>query len=108
MLPDGYHTMIGERGRWLSGGQRQRVAIARALVRAALVLILDEPATGLDEETRTRIAGPLARLMAGRTTIPIAHDAQTIAMAHRVLAFDGGLCTPAASGSEAGDVALTQ
>lgn len=92
-LPDGYDTVIGERGRWLSGGQRQRIAIARALVRDASVLILDEPATGLDEETRARVAEPLRRLMAGRTTIVIAHDPRTIAMADHVLTLDGGRLT---------------
>ena len=107
-LPAGYDTVIGERGRWLSGGQRQRVAIARALVRDAPVLILDEPATGLDEETHARVAEPLGRLMAGRTTILIAHDPHTIAMADRVLTLDGGLCTMAAGQFEADEVALTR
>lgn len=92
-LPRGYDTVIGERGRWLSGGQRQRIAIARALVRDAPVLILDEPATGLDDETRARVAEPLRRLMTGRTTIVIAHDPRTIAMADHVLTLDGGHLT---------------
>lgn len=94
-LSGGYDTMIGERGRWLSGGQRQRIAIARALVRDAPVLVLDEPATGLDEQTRARIAAPLNTLMAGRTIILIAHDPRTIAMADRVLTLDGGRSTVA-------------
>lgn len=104
-LPHGYDTLIGERGRWLSGGQRQRVAIARALVRDASVLILDEPATGLDEETRARVAEPLGRLMAGRTTILIAHDPRTIAMADHVLTLDDGRCTVTAGESGVNEVA---
>ncbi len=73
-LPNGYDTPIGQRGRLLSGGQRQRIAIARAILRDAPVLILDEPMTGLDVPTATRIMEPLQRLMAGRTTILITHD----------------------------------
>ncbi len=89
-FPDGYQTVVGERGRWLSGGQRQRVAIARALIRDAPILILDEPATGLDEATQERIATPLRRLMSGRTTILIAHDPRTAEWADQVLVLDGG------------------
>lgn len=89
-LPDGYDTVVGERGRWLSGGQRQRIAIARALIRDAPILILDEPATGLDEATGERVFAPLRRLMAGRTTIVIAHDPQTIKDADMVLALSQG------------------
>ncbi len=89
-LPDGYDTVVGERGRWLSGGQRQRIAIARALIRDAPILILDEPATGLDEATGERVFAPLRRLMAGRTTIVIAHDPHTIQNADMVLALSQG------------------
>jgi ABC-type multidrug transport system fused ATPase/permease subunit len=87
---DGYDTVIGERGRKLSGGQRQRIAIARALIRDAPVLILDEPAAGLDADTQARIGEPLRRLMAGRTTIVIAHDPRTIERADVVLHLEGG------------------
>ncbi|GAA5055135.1 ATP-binding cassette subfamily B protein [Thermocatellispora tengchongensis] len=73
-LPQGYDTPVGQRGRLLSGGQRQRLAIARAMLRDAPVLVLDEPMTGLDPDTAARIMTPLRRLMAGRTTIMIAHD----------------------------------
>ncbi|MEU0564725.1 ABC transporter ATP-binding protein [Nonomuraea sp. NPDC005983] len=73
-LPQKYDTPIGQRGRLLSGGQRQRLAIARAILRDAPVLVLDEPMTGLDEETAARIMKPLRRLMSGRTTILITHD----------------------------------
>jgi ATP-binding cassette subfamily B protein len=75
-LPEGYQTQIGQRGRLLSGGQRQRIAIARAMIRNTPVLVLDEPTTGLDPQTAARIMEPLRRLMAGRTTILITHDAQ--------------------------------
>ena len=77
-LPDGYETEIGQKGRRLSGGQRQRIAIARAMIRDAPVLILDEPTTGVDAESGSRIMGPLRRLMGGRTTIVISHNLVTV------------------------------
>jgi ABC-type multidrug transport system ATPase subunit len=77
-LPEGYDTQIGQRGRLLSGGQRQRIAIARAMIRDTPVLVLDEPTTGLDPQTAVRIMEPLRRLMAGRTTILITHDARVV------------------------------
>jgi ATP-binding cassette subfamily B protein len=78
LLPQGYDTPVGQRGRLLSGGQRQRIAIARAILRDAPVLVLDEPMTGLDEATAAQIMKPLRRLMAGRTTILITHDLRHI------------------------------
>ncbi len=89
-LPEGYDTMLDARGRNLSGGQRQRVAIARALVRDAPVLILDEPSTGLDEETRRRLAGPLRALARGRAAIVISHDLTSARDADRVVVMDRG------------------
>ncbi|MGW0803895.1 ABC transporter ATP-binding protein [Nonomuraea sp. NPDC002799] len=74
LLPQGYDTPVGQRGRLLSGGQRQRIAIARAILRDAPVLVLDEPMNGLDEATVAQIMKPLRRLMAGRTTLLITHD----------------------------------
>ncbi|MEO3885241.1 ABC transporter ATP-binding protein [Nonomuraea sp. B5E05] len=74
VLPQGYDTPVGQRGRLLSGGQRQRIAIARAILRDAPVLVLDEPMTGLDAATAAQIMQPLRRLMAGRTTLMITHD----------------------------------
>ncbi|MFG1923576.1 ABC transporter ATP-binding protein [Cryptosporangium sp. NPDC048952] len=90
-LPDGYDTVLGDRGRFLSGGQRQRVAIARALVRDAPVLVLDEPTTGLDAAAVRRLLGPLRRLMAGRTTVLITHDLRLAAEADRVVTLGGDL-----------------
>jgi ATP-binding cassette subfamily B protein len=83
-LPDGYDTMIGERGATLSGGQRQRIAIARAAVRGAPILILDEPTNGLDEENERAVVDALARLSAGRTTFLITHDLRLAARADRI------------------------
>jgi ABC-type multidrug transport system fused ATPase/permease subunit len=90
MLPDGYETPVGQRGRRLSGGQRQRVAIARAMVRDAPVLILDEPTTGLDGDSADRLLEPLRRLAAGRTTIVISHNLLTVRDATRIVVLDEG------------------
>ena len=73
-LPNGYDTVVGERGATLSGGQRQRIAIARALLRDVRLLILDEPTTGLDPETAREVWDQLKILMNGRTTILISHQ----------------------------------
>jgi ABC-type multidrug transport system fused ATPase/permease subunit len=89
-LPDGYDTLIGERGQRLSGGQRQRIAIARAMIRDAPVLILDEPTTGLDAESAERILEPLRRLMRNRTTIVITHNLLTVRHATTVLVLEEG------------------
>ena len=89
-LPDGYDTEIGQKGRRLSGGQRQRIAIARAMVRDAPVLILDEPTTGVDAESGSRIMGPLRRLIGGRTTIVISHNLVTVRDADRIAVLESG------------------
>ncbi|HVL30740.1 MAG TPA: ABC transporter ATP-binding protein [Solirubrobacteraceae bacterium] len=89
-LPDGYDTPIGERGRRLSGGQRQRIAIARAMVRDAPILILDEPTTGLDNESTQRVMAPMKRLMEGRTTIVISHNLMTVRSATEIVVLDHG------------------
>ena len=89
-LDDGYDTVIGERGATLSGGQRQRIAIARALIRAAPILILDEPMTGLDVESEDKVRQALNRLMAGKTCVMITHDLQAIADADQVLVLEEG------------------
>jgi ABC-type multidrug transport system fused ATPase/permease subunit len=89
-FPDGYETLVGQKGRRLSGGQRQRVAIARAMIRDAAVLVLDEPTTGLDAESGERIIAPLENLMRGRTTIVISHSLVTAGRADRVVVLDDG------------------
>ncbi|MEV2214891.1 ABC transporter ATP-binding protein [Streptomyces sp. NPDC050997] len=89
-LPEGYDTVVGQRGRLLSGGQRQRLAIARAMIRDAPVLILDEPTTGLDAESGRRVMEPLRRLMAGRTTIVISHNLLTVRDATEILVLEHG------------------
>jgi ABC-type multidrug transport system fused ATPase/permease subunit len=90
LLPEGYDTVVGQRGRTLSGGQRQRLAIARAMIRDAPVLLLDEPTTGLDAESGHRIMAPLRRLMAGRTTVVISHNLLTVRDATRIVVLDHG------------------
>ncbi|MFI1074523.1 ABC transporter ATP-binding protein [Streptomyces puniciscabiei] len=89
-LPEGYDTLVGQRGRTLSGGQCQRLAIARAMLRDAPVLLLDEPTTGLDVRSARRIMDPLRRLMAGRTTVVISHNLLTVRNATRIVVLDHG------------------
>jgi ATP-binding cassette, subfamily B, bacterial len=89
-LPDGYETVVGQRGRRLSGGQRQRIAIARAMVRDAPVLLLDEPTTGLDAASSERVLEPMRRLMNGRTTIVISHDLLNVREATTIVVLDRG------------------
>jgi ATP-binding cassette subfamily B protein/subfamily B ATP-binding cassette protein MsbA len=89
-LPEGYDTVIGERGATLSGGQRQRLAIARALLKDAPILILDEPTSALDARTEALILEALERLMANRTTLIIAHRLSTIRNADRVVELRDG------------------
>lgn len=89
-LPEGYDTIIGERGATLSGGERQRIAIARAFLRSAPILILDEPTSALDAGTEQSILSALQRLMHGRTTFVIAHRLSTIRRATRIVVLDRG------------------
>jgi subfamily B ATP-binding cassette protein MsbA len=89
-LPDGYATLIGERGVNLSGGQRQRLAIARAILRDAPIVILDEPTSGLDVATERDLLATLATAIAGKTTFLVAHRLTTVQLATRVIVLDGG------------------
>ena len=89
-LPDGYDTIVGERGSTLSGGQRQRIAIARTLLVNPRILILDDCTSSIDAHREHEIHGALRTLMAGRTTLIIAHRLSTIALAERVILLDGG------------------
>jgi len=89
-LPDGFDTMVGERGLKLSGGEKQRVAIARTLVKNPPILLLDEATSALDTRTEQEILGTLKRIAQGRTTIAIAHRLSTIADADNILVLDQG------------------
>ncbi|RBP01091.1 ATP-binding cassette subfamily B protein [Roseiarcus fermentans] len=89
-MPQGYDTLLGERGVTLSGGERQRIAIARAILKDAPVLLLDEATSALDAENETLVQGALETLMKGRTTLVIAHRLATIVNAHRILVLEAG------------------
>jgi len=99
-LPDGYDTVVGERGETISGGQRQRIAIARAVVRNAPILILDEPTTGLDARSERMVLDALDHLMEGRTTIIIAHKLATVRRADLILVVEGGRIAESGSHQE--------
>ena len=90
VLPDGYDTIVGERGATLSGGQLQRIAIARAIIRDAPIMILDEPTLGLDNINRSEVVDALDRCTAGKTTILVTHDLLASRDFDRLMVVDGG------------------
>ncbi len=89
-MPDGYRSLVGERGVTLSGGQRQRIAIARAILRDAPLLLLDEATSALDAESETLVQEALSTLMKGRTTLVIAHRLATVLDCDRIVVMDRG------------------
>jgi ATP-binding cassette, subfamily B, bacterial len=90
-MPEGYDSVLGERGQTLSTGQRQRVAIARAIIRDAPILLLDEPSAALDPESEAAVFDGMSRLMKGRTSITIAHSRATVERADTIFVLDGGV-----------------
>jgi len=96
-MPQGYDTIIGEKGFRLSGGERQRIAIARAILKNAPILILDEATSALDAESEALVQAALANLMQGRTVVVIAHRLSTIRRANRIAVLEGGRITAVAS-----------
>ena len=92
-LPEGYDTVIGERGARLSGGERQRIAIARAILKDAPILVLDEATSALDTESEAAVQSALSNLMEGRTVLVIAHRLSTVRRADRIVVLEGGCIT---------------
>src|SRR5262245_14433530 len=99
-LPNGYETLVGERGARLSGGERQRVAIARALLKDASILVLDEALSSVDAQNEVLIQEALSRLMEGRTTLIIAHRLSSVIDTHRILVLEQGQIVESGSHAE--------
>jgi ATP-binding cassette subfamily B protein len=89
-MPEGYDTLVGERGTQLSGGQRQRIAIARAILADPAILILDEATSSLDAESERLVQDALDKLMENRTSIIIAHRLSTVRRCDQILVLSGG------------------
>jgi subfamily B ATP-binding cassette protein MsbA len=99
-MPQGYDTVVGEKGFRLSGGERQRIAIARAILKDAPILILDEATSALDSESESLVQAALANLMQGRTVVVIAHRLGTIRRATRIAVLEDGRITGIGSHDE--------
>ena len=100
VFPEGYDTLVGERGVTLSGGQKQRVAIARTLLKDPRILILDDSTSAVDTETEAMIREALERLMEGRTTFVIAHRIQSLMAADKILVLEQGRIVQSGSHEE--------
>ena len=103
-MPQGYETVIGEKGFRLSGGERQRIAIARAILKNAPILILDEATSALDSESESLVQAALANLMQNRTVMVIAHRLSTIRRANRIAVLECGRITAIGSHEELLDI----
>ena len=99
-MPDGYNTIVGERGYSISGGERQRVAIARAILHDPKILILDEATSSVDTRTEMHIQSAMVALMKGRTSLIIAHRLSTIRDADKIVVLDGGVVAESGSHEE--------
>jgi len=99
-LPNGYDTIVGERGYRLSGGEKQRIALARVILKDPRILVLDEATSHLDSESESLIQDALKRVMAGRTSIVIAHRLSTILAADQILVIDRGRILESGTHSE--------
>ena len=103
-MPDGYDSVVGERGQKLSGGQRQRLTLARAILRDPAILVLDEATSAVDNETEAAIQRSLEKVSAGRTAIVIAHRLSTVRHAHRIHVMEAGLVIEAGTHEELVDL----
>jgi ATP-binding cassette subfamily B protein len=99
-LPNGYDTVVGERGQKLSGGQRQRLSLARAILRDPAILVLDEATSAVDNETEAAIQRSLSKVTRGRTTIMIAHRLSTVRDAHKIWVLEAGQVAEAGTHDE--------
>jgi ATP-binding cassette subfamily B protein len=99
-LPEGYDTLVGERGQKLSGGQRQRLSIARAILRDPAILVLDEATSSVDNETEAAIQRSMEIVSRGRTTLVIAHRLSTVRGAHRIHVLEAGHITESGTHDE--------